>query len=97
MLSYGGSWWPRTHLGKEFPSPKFEQGKHSLLPRLNSRMRIITREKQKEGGIEKETSRRCSLSLLIVLFPCSFISDIWRTRKEGIYLEHKEDSWTVGS
>ena len=55
------SWWPRTHLGKEFPSPRFEQGKHSLLPRLSSWMRIIIRESQKEGGIEREASRRCSL------------------------------------
>lgn len=73
-----------------------------FLPRLNSMIRIISREKQKERSIEKETSRRCSLSLLIVPFPCSFLSDIWRTRNvscldAGLYLGEKEDFWTVSS
>jgi len=35
--------------------------------------------------------------LLSKLFPKSFISVIWRTRNDGIYLGHKEDSWTMSS
>lgn len=73
-----------------------------FLPRLNSMMRIRSREKQKEGSIEKETRKRCSFSLVIVPFFCSFLFDIWRTRKiscldAGLYLGEKEDFWTVSS